>query len=193
MSHFLLLAALFPAFAFAAQIHLAVAYPVINTQADSNPDAVYYRRHSTTSIIGAVGYGFQLSEAFVDVRYEYWISDRKFDLNSETYSHRLNYQTVGFDIGYSFGHQRVWWAFTLGVHYPIVASSGTFTASREFQYQMRAMLAIRVAGKTWLHLEGGQRLANLGVFADGVTPYVFNGAAFDLSGPFLSLGTAFHF
>lgn len=180
--------------AFSQHIHLAATYPVITTLADEAANATYYRKHNTTSVIGVVGYGFELSRrVFTDIRYEYWVSDRKYDIGNDTYNHRLSYQTLGIDLGYSFSHPRVWWALTLGAHYPIIVKSGNFTGVRKIQYQARASLAIRVKGSTWLHFECGRRFANLGQLSDGATPYVDDAAAFDLSGPFVSFGIAFHF
>lgn len=174
-------------------INLTVAYPLISTPADSLTGATYYRKHATSSTIASISYGFEATRAiYLGLRYEYWISDRKYDDAAGTsFNDKLIYQTLGGEIGYHGGNPRVFWAGLLGVHYPIAASSGSYSGTKKIAYQFRGLTSIRLARPLWLVFETGYRLANLGAFSDGTSSYCEGAASFDLSGLFLSFGIAF--
>ncbi len=182
-----------PLFAVNQWISFSGVYPVVNTAADKTTDAIYYRKHSTNSVIGAFTYGVQATNSvYTGIRYEYWASDRKYDLGQDSYNHRLNYQTAGLEVGYSFFHPRVWWAVVGGAHYPIKASSSGFVGSTVIQYQARTMLGIRTSKTIWILLETGWRWANLGTLTDGSSSYVEGNGSMDLSGALVSFGILFN-
>ncbi|MBI1860598.1 MAG: hypothetical protein HYR96_06750 [Deltaproteobacteria bacterium] len=195
MGRLLVVLAFMGASAFASHwIHLTGTYPIVNSSVDTLSNATFSRKQSTNSYVASLAYYFEVgSRIALGARYEYWLSDRRYDdAAGTTVTDQLSYQTVGAELGLHGGNQRVFWLISGGVFYPVAAAAGAYSATKSLEYQARAQATIRFVRAVWLIFEGGYRLANLGNLTSGTATFLDSGASLDLSGPFLSFGIAFH-
>lgn len=133
------------------------------------------------------------------IRYSHWLGDSTLDWGGQADADSLALKVLGLECGYRFGNPRMHYFVTLGAGIPlqievVQQSQKTFRADTtpllyeaRFQTQLKFMQNI-----SWI-LEGGYRLAHLGVLKSGNDSYMTSGAGLDLSGAFLGSGLGIHF
>lgn len=164
-----------------------------NSAADSIAGATYTRNYATPLVLGA-GIGVLLHDNwYLGVRGEYWIAERDFDPGSGQQIDTLRYLSVGGEIGIAKIQHRLQLYILGGVGYPIrleiESTAGTFSLpTKPLSFYGKVVGAISFSSHHAFFAEAGYRLANLGAFSDGATPFLPGGDSLDLSGLFLGLG-----
>lgn len=163
-----------------------------NSAADSVAGVTYAETYANSRVIsGSLG-GRLWSWLYVALRYEYWWTRRRFTVGASEQTDTLNFQTMGLEMGYTWGNPRVLYRLTATVSSPlsleVQSTAGSYaTGLHPVTGALRGAVAIRLAGPLHLELGGGYRIVNLGDLRDAQNQSYLATPSFNLSGLFLGL------